>query len=102
MRTVRPGLPLLLLSTALAVGCNQEAPPARGADGAAAPAASATTNAAPTIGVDVAGIDRSVKPGDDFDAYANGAWRKKTEIPANWRRFLYCDCTAPDCMGCDL
>jgi putative endopeptidase len=35
------------------------------------------------IGVDPALRDLAVKPGDDFDAYANGAWRKKTEIPAD-------------------
>ncbi|MES2445271.1 MAG: M13 family metallopeptidase [Pseudomonadota bacterium] len=35
------------------------------------------------IGVDVAGIDKAVKPGDDFDEYANGAWRAKAEIPAD-------------------
>jgi putative endopeptidase len=35
------------------------------------------------IGVDTSGIDRAVKPGDDFDAYANGAWRARTEIPAD-------------------
>ena len=27
-------------------------------------------------------IDRSVKPGDDFYAYANGGWLKANEIPA--------------------
>src|SRR5215831_1518900 len=32
-------------------------------------------------GVDVAGIDKSVAPGDDFFNYANGAWLKATEIP---------------------
>ena len=32
-------------------------------------------------GVDFAGMDRSVKPGDDFFAYANGAWVKATGIP---------------------
>jgi predicted metalloendopeptidase len=32
-------------------------------------------------GIDLAGIDRSVKPGDDFFAYANGTWLKTTEIP---------------------
>jgi len=35
------------------------------------------------IGVDVAGLDKAVKPGDDFDEYANGGWRAKTEIPAD-------------------
>jgi putative endopeptidase len=32
-------------------------------------------------GVDLAGIDRLVAPGDDFFRYANGAWLKATEIP---------------------
>ena len=34
-------------------------------------------------GVDSSGIDKSVKPGDDFDSYASGTWRTKTEIPAD-------------------
>ena len=34
-------------------------------------------------GIAVANIDRSVKPGDDFYHYANGAWIKRTEIPAD-------------------
>jgi putative endopeptidase len=34
-------------------------------------------------GLDLAGMDRSVKPGNDFFAYANGTWFKKTEIPAD-------------------
>src|SRR4051812_34433068 len=34
-------------------------------------------------GIDVSGMDRSVKPGDDFFAYANGTWLKRTEIPAD-------------------
>ena len=45
---------------------------------------SATTPVTGTaIGIDVAGIDKAVKPGDDFDSYANGGWRAKTEIPAD-------------------
>jgi predicted metalloendopeptidase len=32
-------------------------------------------------GVDVAGMDRSVAPGDDFFTYVNGAWLKATPIP---------------------
>ncbi|WP_404338429.1 M13 family metallopeptidase [Sphingomonas sp. MMS12-HWE2-04] len=35
------------------------------------------------VGVDVAGIDKQARPGDDFDQYANGGWRAKTEIPAD-------------------
>ncbi len=34
-------------------------------------------------GIDFSGIDRSVPPGDDFFGYANGAWLKNTEIPAD-------------------
>lgn len=36
-----------------------------------------------THGLDLAGIDHAVKPGDDFFAYANGTWLKKTAIPAD-------------------
>ncbi|WP_062770738.1 M13 family metallopeptidase [Sphingopyxis terrae] len=34
-------------------------------------------------GVDLGARDPSVKPGDDFDKYANGAWFARTEIPAD-------------------
>ncbi|HKS56182.1 MAG TPA: M13 family metallopeptidase [Steroidobacteraceae bacterium] len=36
-----------------------------------------------TFGFDEPGMDRSVKPGDDFFAYANGTWIKNTTIPAD-------------------
>jgi putative endopeptidase len=36
-----------------------------------------------TWGVDVAAMDKTVKPGDDFDQYVNGGWKRKTEIPAD-------------------
>ena len=71
-----------ILTTALIVGCNAQSPSDKAA-GTPPASASTTANAAPTIGIDLAGIDKSVKPGDDFDAYANGAWRKTTEIPAD-------------------
>jgi putative endopeptidase len=38
-------------------------------------------------GLDLTAMDRSVAPGDDFYAYANGAWLKAAEIPpdrASW------------------
>jgi predicted metalloendopeptidase len=51
----------------------------------AAPAAAAPPSAPPApagaSGIDTAGGDPSVKPGDDFFRYANGAWLKSTEIP---------------------
>jgi putative endopeptidase len=34
-----------------------------------------------THGIVVANMDSSVKPGDDFNQYANGSWMKRTEIP---------------------
>jgi putative endopeptidase len=40
-----------------------------------------TPSASP--GIDLSGIDRSVLPGQDFFAHANGAWLKATEIPAD-------------------
>jgi putative endopeptidase len=35
----------------------------------------------------VSGIDFGIKPGDDFFAYANGAWLKTTDIPAGKARW---------------
>jgi putative endopeptidase len=38
-------------------------------------------------GIDVAGMDRSVNPGDDFFRFANGSWDRTTPIPedrASW------------------
>lgn len=34
-------------------------------------------------GLDAAGMDRSVRPGDDFYRYASGAWERRTAIPAD-------------------
>jgi predicted metalloendopeptidase len=70
--------PLVLLAGVLAASCASAprvAQPASAAAPAAPPAASS--------GIDLAGIDRSVAPGDDFFAWANGSWIKGTEIPAD-------------------
>ena len=40
-----------------------------------------TGHSSAATGIDVSGMDRSVKPGDDFFDYANGTWLKHTEIP---------------------
>ena len=45
----------------------------------AAPAAAPAAD----IGIDLAGIDHSVKPGDEFFDYANGDWLKTAQIPAD-------------------
>ncbi|WP_243382045.1 M13 family metallopeptidase [Geothrix alkalitolerans] len=49
----------------------------------AVPALVAAPPKAAPHGLDLAGMDRTVAPGDDFFAYANGAWVKRTEIPAD-------------------
>jgi putative endopeptidase len=36
-----------------------------------------------TFGMDTDGMNKAVKPGDDFFAFANGTWAAKTEIPAD-------------------
>lgn len=68
MRSARPNRPFLIAALILLP----------------LPAVRAQTNHSPkSPGIDVAGMDRSVKPGDDFFAYANGTWLEKTEIPAD-------------------
>lgn len=41
------------------------------------------TRPAQGIGVDLSGVNKNVTPGDDFDEYANGTWRARTDIPAD-------------------
>ncbi|RAK58869.1 peptidase M13 [Phenylobacterium hankyongense] len=40
-----------------------------------------------TWGFDASGMDKAVKPGDDFYRFANGAWDARTEIPSDRSRF---------------
>ena len=87
-----------MLAAALACACaacssqsNQSSTTPSGAATAPAPASSAAHAAsapapagtAPDVGVDLGGVDHEVKPGDDFFEYANGAWLKTAEIPAD-------------------
>ena len=39
-----------------------------------------------THGIDVANMDRSLKPGDNWYLYCNGDWIKRTEIPPDRAR----------------
>jgi putative endopeptidase len=55
--------------------------------GGAAAAASLATPKYGTWGFDLSGMDRSVKPGDDFFKFANGKWAERTEIPADRVRY---------------
>src|SRR5262245_21141709 len=51
---------------------------------AAATAPSAQRESPPRVpGIDVAGMDLSVRPQDDFFRYVNGTWADKTPIPAD-------------------
>src|SRR5262245_8594071 len=34
-------------------------------------------------GIDLAGMDKAVDPGDDFFSYANGGWFKAVQIPSD-------------------
>jgi putative endopeptidase len=38
-------------------------------------------------GFDLSGMDRSVKPGDDFAGFAGGNWMKRTQIPPDRARY---------------
>ena len=87
--TLRPGR---LLPLILALGCatdtSKSPPPASPlVQGAAPVAVPAPAPAAAAHGIDVAGMDRSVAPGDDFFLHANGTWLKETEIPADASRW---------------
>lgn len=47
-------------------------------------AANPATNAGNSnIGIDLAGIDQSIRPGNDFFGYTNGTWLKTAQIPAD-------------------
>jgi putative endopeptidase len=45
--------------------------------------AATAAHAASPVGVDLKGMDHAVQPGDDFNSYANGGWKKTAEIPAD-------------------
>jgi predicted metalloendopeptidase len=53
----------------------------------AAPAAFAQVHEGHKSGVDLASIDKTIKPGDDFWTYANNAWIKTHPIPADRSRY---------------
>src|SRR5438132_14129253 len=67
--------------------------PARAAPAASAPAAPASAapaSAKPVIGdcgLDLSAGNHSIRPGDDFFAYANGAWYDTFTIPADHSGF---------------
>jgi len=68
----------LCSSAALAILSEMAGAPAARTDGTGAAAPAPAPH-----GIDLAGMDRSVAPGDDFFRYANGTWLKTAEIPAD-------------------
>ncbi|HEY7642973.1 MAG TPA: M13 family metallopeptidase [Steroidobacteraceae bacterium] len=73
---MRSAMLIGLVATVLLAACSKEsAPPAT----AAAPPKPAYG----TFGVDLAAMDRSVKPGADFYRYVNGKWLDSFQIPAD-------------------
>ncbi|MCW3849096.1 M13 family peptidase [Sphingomonas sp. LB-2] len=81
---------LLSGTAALAACAAHEAPPAPIAEVPVVAAAPTPPPPPPrpqptfgTFGFDVAGMDRSVTPGDSFYNFANGTWAKNTPIPSD-------------------
>ena len=74
----RAALALAILASLAACDRAAETPQAT-----TAPATANAPVAGTGVGIDLAAMDKAVQPGDDFDAYANGAWAKATEIPAD-------------------
>jgi putative endopeptidase len=78
-------LPLLIagvLATTLAA-CDRSAPEQTAQTPAAETAPAPARPALGSFGFDAAGMDKGIAAGDDFYGFANGAWTKNTEIPAD-------------------
>ncbi|MFN7176798.1 MAG: M13 family metallopeptidase [Thermaurantiacus sp.] len=72
------------LLAALLVGC---AAPALCGTAAVPTEATRGGPALGTFGVDLSGMDRSVRPGEDFFRFVNGTWEDRTEIPSDRSRW---------------
>ena len=82
--SVRPICLAAASAVVLLAACATTAPPPPVAEAAPAPAPAAPPLPKPqvgTFGFNVAGMDTSVAPGDDFFRYADGKWVDITEIP---------------------
>ena len=75
---------LLVLASLAACSKHDQPPPPQPAPAPTTPAVDAAAAPAENPNpIDVAGMDRAVKPGDDFFRFASGTWFSKTEIPAD-------------------
>ncbi|MGH6614097.1 M13 family metallopeptidase [Sphingomonas sp.] len=80
----RSPLTALFLSVSIFATCTASAPVAGpGTTAEAAPTPTAAKPALGSFGFDETGMDRSVRPGDDFYGFANGRWAANTPIPAD-------------------
>jgi putative endopeptidase len=76
----------VLFTTASLAAIVSIATPGLTAPPAPAPATTPVTTNQPQFvpfGVDLAAMDKTVLPGDDFYSYVNGTWNRTTEIPAD-------------------
>lgn len=74
---------LLCAAAVLAFTVGTAGPVAAEVTAASTPAPVVGHAAIGAFGLDLAAMDTSVKPGDDFERYASGTWIKNTPIPAN-------------------
>ena len=92
---MRPSLPAIgrcagiatafVLATLLLAACGRTSSETASVGSTDAPTAP-TERAKPALGsfgLDTAGMDTAVAPGDDFFSYVNGGWVRSTEIPAD-------------------
>lgn len=85
IRVFREALPLAWIALAVVLvgpitGCKQD-PTGPGEH---------TSQTNVTSGIDLTGVDKTIRPQDDFFAYANGAWLENTDIPpdkSSWGSF---------------
>ena len=75
---MRMSLMLVASAAALLAACSPEAP---------APIAETPKAAVGSFGVDLAAMDTSIKPGDDFYGYVNGVWLNTFQMPADRARY---------------
>ena len=88
-RNIRMSIPAMALAVAAPLAaqhshdCRSKPCPAA----VSAPSAAVDAPRHGAWGIDTAGMDRTVEPGDDFFAYVNGTWARTTQIPADRSSF---------------